>query len=67
MARTEAQKRADREGHAKTYDDIQLKVRKDAKVNRDFIKAYATARGESVNAFVLRAIKETMERDSKCR
>ncbi len=27
------------------------------------IKAHAAARGESVNAFISRAIRETMERD----
>ncbi|MCI9194943.1 MAG: hypothetical protein HFF14_05160 [Angelakisella sp.] len=27
------------------------------------IKAHATARGESVNAFIVRAIREAMERD----
>lgn len=30
---------------------------------RDIIQAHAQARGESVNAFLTRAIAETMERD----
>ena len=32
---------------------------------RDIIKAHAAARGESANAFIGRAIAETMERDKK--
>ena len=33
------------------------------KGQKDVIKAHAEARGESVNAFVGRAIEETMQRD----
>ena len=31
--------------------------------NRDAIKAHADSKGESMAAFILRAIRETMERD----
>ena len=31
---------------------------------RDAIQVHATARGESVNGFINRAIQETMERDN---
>jgi uncharacterized protein (DUF1778 family) len=34
------------------------------KGRKDVIKAHAAARGESVNAFINRAVDETMERDS---
>ena len=44
----------------KTYDRINLTVPKGEK---EGIKAHAEAKGESVNAFIYRAIKETMERD----
>lgn len=45
---------------AKTYDRINLTVMKGQK---ETIRAHAAARGESVNAFISRAIRETMERD----
>lgn len=44
----------------KTYDRINLTVPKGQK---EVIKAHAEARGESVNAFINRAVTETMERD----
>ena len=46
---------------AKTYDRINLTVDKGKK---DIIKEHADKRGESVNAFINRAINETMERDN---
>lgn len=35
------------------------------KGRKEIIKAHAEARGESVNAFINRAIDETMERDNE--
>ena len=46
--------------NAKAYDRIGLMVQKGQK---DTIKAHAESQGESVNAFVQRAISEAMERD----
>ncbi len=43
------------------YDRMELTVQKGRK---DLIKAHAEARGESTNAFIGRAIQETMERDT---
>lgn len=43
---------------AKTYDRINLTVPKGKK---DEIKAYAESKGESVNAFINRAIDEAMQ------
>lgn len=49
--------------NAKAYDEIKLRVPKGQK---DAIKAHADAyEGGSVNAFIQRAIKEAMERDSE--
>lgn len=45
---------------AEKLDRINLTVPKGRK---DEIKAHATAQGESVNAFINRAIEEAMERD----
>ena len=42
------------------YDRVNVTMPKGKK---DIIKAHAEARGESVNAFIGRAIDETMERD----
>ena len=42
------------------YDRINVTFQKGEK---ETIKAHAEARGESVNAFINRAIDETMERD----
>ena len=44
------------------YDRINVTIPKGRK---DEIKAHASAQGESVNAFITRAIEETMERDNK--
>ena len=46
----------------KNYDRINLVV---AKGKKDIIKAHAEALGESTNAFINRAIAETIERDQK--
>lgn len=43
------------------YDRIEITV---PKGQRDIFQAHAAARGESTNAFIGRAIAETMERDS---
>lgn len=46
---------------AKNYDRVNLTVPKGEK---EKIASHAEKRGESVNGFINRAIKETMERDS---
>ena len=46
---------------AKAYDRVNLTMPKGKK---DSVQAHAEARGESVNAFINRAIDEVMERDS---
>lgn len=47
---------------SKAYDRINLTVPKGSK---DEIQSHAAARGESANAFINRAILETMQRDKK--
>ncbi len=44
----------------KVYDSILMRVKKGEK---EIITQFATARGESLNGFINRAIRETMERD----
>ena len=48
----------------KTYEEISLIIRRDAEINADFIKTHAISKGESTNGFILRAIKEAIERDN---
>ena len=60
MATTKAQQKAVHKYVKQNYDRLELTVPKGRKAE---IKAHAEARGESVNAFVNRAIDETMERE----
>lgn len=64
MAQTEAHMAATNRFNKKAYDNLQLRVRKDADPCGDVIRAHAEAMGESVNAFLLRAVVETMQRDN---
>lgn len=57
---TEARKAGNRKWDANHLDRISVAMPKGKK---DEIKAHAERQGESVNAFVNRAIDETMERD----
>ena len=59
MAVTEAQKRA-RDKYLEQFEELRARVPKGKK---EIIKAHSVARGESVNAFINRAVDETMERD----
>lgn len=59
---TEAQKKASQKYMANNLDEIKLRVPKGEK---EVIKAHAEKYdGGSVNAFIQRAIAETMERDN---
>ncbi len=60
MTATKAQQRAVNKYMKENYDEIKVRTEKGKK---ERIKAYAESHGESVNAFINRAIDETMERD----
>lgn len=60
MAISKAQQKAVAKYNAAAYDRIELRVDKGEK---DILKAHADSRGESLNAFINRAIKETMAND----
>lgn len=62
MAISKAQQRATANYVKKAYDRIEVKVAKGRKEN---IQAHADSQGESLNAFINRAITETMERDQE--
>lgn len=60
MPISDARKRAN-QAYIDKQDEIKIRVPKGRKAE---IQAYAEAHGESLNAFVGRAINEAMERDS---
>ena len=62
MPISEAQKKAVRKYKEKSYDRLEISVTKGRKPT---LQTHAAAMGESLNAFVNRAIEETLERDKK--
>lgn len=60
MAISEAQRKAVAKYNVANYERIELRVDKGQK---DIIKAHADAHGETLNSFVNRAIRETIDRD----
>ena len=65
MPKSEAKKRSDAKYDKKTYEQLNFKVRRDAEINGNYIRAHAIEQGESINGFINRAVKETIERDRK--
>ena len=59
---TDARARAIQKYMHESVENIQIRVPKGQKA---IIKAYADSMGESLNAFVIRAINETMQRNRK--
>ena len=57
---TDAQKRAAEKYLKESVEDIRIRVPKGKKAA---VKAHADKQGESMNAFVVRAIDETIKRD----
>ena len=58
---SKAQQKAVQKYVKNNYDRVVLTL---PKGRRENIKEYATSQGESMNAFIIRAINETMERDN---
>lgn len=56
MAISEAKKKADAKWQKKAYDRFIFTVRKDAKINGEFIRTQAENMGESVNSFLVKAV-----------
>ena len=59
---TEARKKANEKYLKESVEDVRIRVPKGQKA---VIKSHAEKQGESMNSFVIRAIDETMERDSE--
>ncbi len=62
MPINEAKRKANKKYITEKLDDVRFRV---PKGEREILKKHAEKMGESVNAFVYRAVKETMERDNK--
>lgn len=62
MSISKAQLKATAKYMKNNYDEIKIRIPKGEK---DKIKAHAETTGESVNEFIKRAIKTTMEEDLK--
>lgn len=61
MTVSKAQQRAVSKYMKENYDELKVRMPKGQK---DIIKAFAERNGESLNAFIIRAITETMERSA---
>lgn len=59
---TEARKKANEKYLKESVEDVRIRVPKGQKA---VIKNHAEQQGESMNAFVIRAIDETMQRDTQ--
>ncbi len=59
---TEAQAKAAKKYLKESVEDIRIRVPKGQK---EVVKSHSDKMGESMNSFVIRAIKETMERDDR--
>ncbi|MBR1750403.1 MAG: hypothetical protein IJ740_05890 [Ruminococcus sp.] len=62
MAYSQAGNKAVQRYNKKNYDDLRIRVKKG---HGDVIRSHAAKCGESLNAFAVRAINETMKRDIK--
>jgi len=61
MATTKAQQKAVRKYKESNYDRVELSIQKGRK---EVLKAHAAKQGESLNAFVTRAIDAAIEADN---
>ena len=60
MPASKANQRAVAKYMKENYDEIKVRV---PKGERETIRAHAETRGESLNGFIQRAVRETMERE----
>lgn len=61
MPTSKAHIRATIKYEAKSYDKLCIRIRKDADITREDIQAAADLEGESVNAYVMEAVRRRME------
>lgn len=63
MSQTPAQLRAHTKYEKKAYQNVRIRLRKDdPEISLDLIKSAADELGQSVNAYVIQAIKEKLNK-----
>jgi predicted HicB family RNase H-like nuclease len=65
MAQSRAHIEATTRFEHKTYDKITVRLRKDGELTRELVAQAASEAGESVNEYVINAIRERMNGGSK--
>lgn len=63
MPQTKAHIAATGRYEAKAYDKILLRIRKDGKITKETISNAAARIGSSLNAYIMEAVREKMERE----
>lgn len=63
MPTTKAHIRATGKYEAKAYDKVLLRIRKDGDITREAIQNAADQAGQSLNAYILDAVKEKLEKN----
>jgi uncharacterized protein (DUF1778 family) len=58
-----ARTRANNKWNAKAYDRVNLILKKEVSPTKEEVQAAADAAGESLNAFIVKAIKQRMKID----
>lgn len=58
---TQAQNKATQKYIKNNYDDLRIRIRKDDKINKAVITENAKQVNESVNEFVIKAVKQRIE------
>mgnify|MGYP001771178707 FL=1 len=59
-----ARTRANNKWNAKAYDRVNLVFKKDTSPTKEEVQAAADAAGESLNGYIVGAVKQRMERES---
>ena len=63
MPASKAQIKANARYDKKTYDNVLVKIRKDADITLADVKRFAASHGESTNGFIVRTIREAVDRE----
>lgn len=64
MPISDAQRRAKAKFEAKAYDKVLLRIRNDTEPTRETITKEASKQGESLNAYIIEAIKRRIDSNS---
>ena len=59
-----ARTKANNKWNAKAYDRVNLVLKKETSPTKDEVQAAADAKGESLNAYIVGAVAQRMERDA---